>query len=167
MTKGTHSVSVAMMLKLSGMIIMLSGCHLGVGLDNTHLDNSRFMNLWTTYNHCLNSMDLDTTQFDAEKLRELSKNVTAKSNWDIPLARQIAGLVSQPTDRFAVDVNAMTASCALHSGKTAVVGGYNDVAREIFHRVIHDHPHPTYSYYTLQARAHLTKLDMELHALLQ
>jgi hypothetical protein len=167
MTKGRHSVSVKMMLKLGGMIVLLSGCHLGVGLDNTHLDNSRFMNAWTTYTHCLNSMDLDTTQSDAEKLRALSKNVTAKSNWGIPLARQIAGLVSQPTDRFAVDVNAMTASCTLHSGKTAVAGGYNDVAREIFHRVIHDHPHPTYSYYILQARAHLTKLDMELQALLQ
>ena len=164
MTKGTHSASVAMML--SGMIILLSGCLVGVGVDKTHLDNSHFMNSWTTYTHCMNSMDLDTTQFDAEKLRELSKNVTTKNNWEIPLARQFAGLVSQPTDRFAVDVNAMSASCTLHSGKTAVSGGYNDLARELFHRVIHDHPHPTYSYYTLQARAHLTKLDMELQALL-
>lgn len=165
MTKGRHSVSLKMMLQLGGMIILLSGCHLGVGLNNAHLDNSRFMNSWAMYTHCLNSMDLDTTQIDAEKLRELSKNLTATSNWDIPLVRQMAGLVSQPTDRFAVDLNAMTASCTLHSGKAAVAGGYNDVAREIFHRVIQDHP--TYSYYTLQARAHLTKLDMELQARLQ
>ena len=167
MTKDTNFVSVAMKLKLGGMIILLSGCHIGAGLDSTYLDNSRFMNSWTTYNHCLNSMDLDTTQFDAERLRELSKNVTAKTDLDIPLAIQIGGLVSQPTNRFAVDLNAMTVSCALHSGKMAVAGGYNDIAREIFQRVIHDHPHSTYSYYTLQARAHLTKLDMELQALLQ
>jgi hypothetical protein len=167
MRKGKHSVPVAIMLNLGGMIILLSGCHVGAGLNNAHLENSRFMNSWTTYTHCLNSMDLDVTQFDAAKLRELNKNVTAKNNWDIPLAKQITGLISQPTDRFAVDVNAMTASCTLHSGKTAVAGGYHDVAREIFHRLIHDHPHSTYSYYTLQARAHLTKLDTELQATLQ
>jgi hypothetical protein len=165
MSRSTHSVSVAMML--SGMIVLLSGCLVGVGVDKTHLDNNLFMNSWTTYTHCVNSMDLDATQFDAEKLRELSKNVTTTSNWEIPLAGQFEGLVTQPTDRFSVDVNAMTASCTLHSGRTAVAGGYNDLARGLFYRVIHDHPHPTYSYYTLQARAHLTKLNMELQALLQ
>ena len=50
MTKGTHSSSVAMML--SGMIILLSGCLVGVGVDKTHLDDSRFMNSWTMYTHC-------------------------------------------------------------------------------------------------------------------
>lgn len=167
MIQGRHSVSVSMMLKLGGTIILLSGCQVGAGLGNSHLDNSRFMNSWTTYTHCLNSMDLDTTQVDAEKLRELSKNVTAESTRHIPLVTQITGLISQPTDRSAVDVNAMTASCALHSGRTAVAGGYNDIAREIFHRVIHDHPHSTYSYYTIQARAQLTKLDRDLYALLR
>ncbi len=165
MTKDTHSVSIGMML--SGMIVVLSGCHMGIGIDKTSLDNSHFMNSWATYTHCLNSIDPDTTQFDAEKLRELSKNVPTKSTWDIPLSGHIAGLISQPTDRFAVDVNAMTASCTLHSGKTAVARGHNDLARELFRRVIFEHSHPSYSYYTLQARAHLTKLDMELQALLR
>lgn len=161
MTSHIHSISRITLIMLIGIVTGMAGCHLG-GIDNAHLENSRFMDSWATYTHCLSSMNLDIARLDAEKLAQLRKNVPAQRTWNISPAERITGAVL--VDRLAVDINAMTASCTLHAGKAAVAEGRTDTAREIFHRVIHEHPTPAYSYYTSQARAQLAQLDLELQA---
>jgi hypothetical protein len=65
--------------------------------------------------------------------------------------------VANPTNRVAVDVEAMAVACALHTGELALNQGETDIARDLLVSVIKLHKEES-SYYVLKARTLLVKL---------
>jgi hypothetical protein len=75
------------------------------------------------------------------------------------LPKQLGRLVSNPTNRFAVDVRAMASACSLHAGQLAIAQGRVDLARDSFATVLTLHPSNDSSYYVTQAQSRLHGLE--------
>ncbi|NOU09312.1 MAG: hypothetical protein HOO98_04735 [Nitrospira sp.] len=75
----------------------------------------------------------------------------------MPLPTHLERLVANPTSRVAVDVEAMVAACALHTGELAFNQGQIDIARDLLVSVIKLHKEES-SYYVLKAKTLLAKL---------
>lgn len=133
------------------IIFLLTACQLSGNLRQEDLDNTRFMDVWLTYTHCVTSFDLESTQQDSSRLRNMSQTETSPKS-ELPLAN------SQTTTRLAVDPKAMSASCTLHAGDIAAMSGRADIAREMFNAVLTEHAQSIYAYYTQQARTRLIEL---------
>ncbi|MBL8072819.1 MAG: hypothetical protein JNL29_00525 [Nitrospira sp.] len=96
-----------------------------------------------------------------DQLRSAGRLGQEKDGFILPLPNQIAHLVSTPTSRVAVDVEAMTSACALHTGELAFTQGYLDVARDLFTSIIRLHEGQN-SYYAVRAKTLLAKLEQGL-----
>ncbi|MBU6433788.1 MAG: hypothetical protein KJS98_10785, partial [Nitrospirae bacterium] len=80
----------------------------------------------------------------------------------LPLPGKLEKFVSAPAARFAVDVKAMAAACSLRAGSAAVAAGKLDVAKDLLQTILSYHPQSEYAYYTLQAKALLSELEMNV-----
>ena len=140
------------------VLLLASGCQTGptrqVGLDNTG-----FMSLWETYTHCRTSSDLSDAYRDVRTLTQASQLRYAHDGFVLPLPAKLQQLVTNPANRFAVDVKAMASACSLHAGQLALDRGYVELAREFFSTVLALHPSEESSYYLVQAQNYLTQLD--------
>ena len=130
----------------------LAACQLNENLRQEDLDNTRFMDVWSTYTHCVASLDLESTQQDSSRLRHLSQMEIGPTKFESSLPS------SQTTTRLAVDPKAMSASCTLHAGNIAAMSGRSDIAREMFNTVLREHAQSIYAYYAQQARTRLIEL---------
>lgn len=143
------------------------GCQSNPAVTSVRYDNVRFMDVWSTYTHCLSAEDSQVALQDSTKLRVVSRAQTTRSTLDTILPTSLKNMVSQPSSRLAVDVNAMAASCSLHAGNLAMSAGELDVARSQFREVLQGHAESDYAYYTAQARERLTQLELTLQAALR
>ena len=143
------------------------GCQSNPAVTSVRYDNVRFMDVWSTYTHCLSAEDSQVALQDSTKLRVVSRAQTTRSTLDTILPTSLQNLVSQPSSRLAVDVHAMAASCSLHAGNLAMSAGELDVARNQFREVLQGHAESDYAYYTAQARERLTQLELTLQAALR
>ncbi len=143
------------------------GCQSNPTLTSVRYDNVRFMDVWSTYTHCLSADDSRVALLDATKLQDVSRAQTTRSSLDTILPAGLKNMVAQPSSRLAVDVHAMAASCGLHAGNLAMSAGELDVARDQFREVLHGHAESDYAYYTAQARERLTQLELTLQAALR
>jgi hypothetical protein len=140
------------------LLVLVTGCQTG----KAPVSNSNFMGLWTVYNRCQSSSDLDTMRIDVRQLQDGSQvetMTTAKDDPIRPFLRPIERWITPPITRLAADPKAMAASCMLYTGQAAVTFGRMDVASEMFSAVIQHFPQPQYSYYTDQARVMLAQLN--------
>ena len=140
---------------LLGTAIFTSGCTTGPSPQLLELKNSGFMSLWNTYADCKSTSDLAQATSDLKHLRSTSQE--ANEGFILPLPTHFERLVANPTNRVAVDVEAMAAACALHTGELALNQGLTDIARDLLVSVIKLHKEEG-SYYVLKAKTLLAKL---------
>jgi len=140
---------------LFGAALLTAGCTTGPTPQLTELKNSGFMSLWNTYADCKSTSDLAQATSDLKHLRSTSQE--ANEGFILPLPTHFERLVANPTNRVAVDVEAMAAACALHTGELALNQGLTDIARDLLVSVIKLHKEEG-SYYVLKAKTLLAKL---------
>ncbi|MBH0196883.1 MAG: hypothetical protein HP494_15155 [Nitrospira sp.] len=88
----------------------------------------------------------------------LNQQNEGQDGFVLPLPTQLERLVSNPANRLAVDIHAMTAACSLHTGQLALYEGHVDEARQAFTSILT--LNQTLSpYYILQAKRFLTELE--------
>lgn len=143
------------------------GCQSNPATTSVRYDNVRFMDVWSTYTHCLSSDQTQSALLDSHKLREVSQAQALRSPLDDFLPTKLKSMVTQPATRLAVDVHAMAAACSLHAGNLAVSVGEHDLARNEFRQVLENQTQSDYSYYASQARERLSYLDLTLQAALR
>jgi hypothetical protein len=146
-------------------VISLDGCgSSGQSSGLSLLDNSRLMDLYSTYTHCHRGEDLDAMRADAQRLSGAANTIDSAVD-PIPLESREpvhSGLIG----RLSVDPAEMAASCTLHTGQVAQEMGRLYVAREMFHMVVITYSQPRYQYYAAQARLGLEQLDAASRATL-
>lgn len=76
-----------------------------------------------------------------------------------PVPKPIERFVADPVKRLAVDLEAMTAACQLHTGQYALTMGRRDLAADMFQAIIAEHGEPDYHYYVAQALAGLAHVQ--------
>ncbi|MBS0171920.1 MAG: hypothetical protein JSR62_16350 [Nitrospira sp.] len=157
-------------VSLVGMLAMAMtaiGCQSNPTTTSVRYDNVRFMDVWSTYTHCLSTSEIQAALLDANKLRQVSQAQPTQSPLNNLLPAKLRSMVSQPASRLAVDVRAMAASCGLHAGDVAMSAGESDLAMDQFRDVLQSHAGSDYSYYTAQARERLSQLELTLQAALR
>jgi hypothetical protein len=145
---------------LLGLALLVSGCQGGTSLKTVGLDNPGFMNLWGTYTHCKSTSDLVETQQAMGKLTTAALASQGHEGFVLPMPQQLERFVATPSNRLAVDVHAMAASCSLHAGQIAFSSGRIDLAKEALAGVITLHKEnqePTY--YLAQANKLLAEME--------
>jgi hypothetical protein len=145
-------------LGLVALTLAASGCQSNP-VKSPGLDNMGFMSLWETYSHCKVSSDLGQVLPETQKLADAARLQYGNDGFILPLPAKLGKLVTDPTNRFAVDVRAMASACTLHAGQLALESGHTDLAKDLFARVLDLHPSDESSYYRLQARTFLKELD--------
>lgn len=141
---------------LLGAAVLTSGCTTGPSPHQlTELKNSGFMSLWNSYADCRSTSDLAQATSDLTQLRSANQEVS--EGFILPLPTHLERLVANPTNRVAVDVEAMAAACALHTGELALNQGQTDIARDLLVSVIKLQKGEG-SYYVLKAKMLLAKL---------
>lgn len=144
---------------LAMMALLASGCQTASQTHSAGLDNTGFMSLWQTYSHCRLSSDVSEAQYDMLRLTEATRLKYGNDGFVLPLPKKLDQLVSNPTNRFAVDVRAMASACSLHAGQLAVGKGELDLARDLIKTVVKLHPPEESSYYLSQAKIMLNGLE--------
>ena len=147
--------------------LSLVGCQSNPATTSVRYDNVRFMDVWSTYTHCLSSDQTQSALLDSHKLREVSQAQALRSPLEDFLPTKLKSMVTQPASRLAVDVHAMAAACSLYAGNLAVSVGEHDLARNEFRLVLENQTQSDYSYYASQARERLSYLDLTLQAALR
>lgn len=143
---------------LLGVILLVSGCQTSSSPKLTGLDNTGFMSLWETYTDCKAASDLSQASLAMKRLTAASQLQDRNEEFVLPLPTKLERLVTNPTNRFAVDVRAMAAACSLHTGQLALQQGRTDFARDVFASVVTLHREES-SFYVLQAKTFLTELE--------
>lgn len=143
-------------------VVLASGCTTGLPSQPTDHKNSGFMSLWNTYADCKSTSDLTQATSDLAQLRSAIQIAETNEGFILPLPTHLERLVANPTSRVAVDVEAMTAACALHTGELALSQGETDLARDLLLSVIKLHKEEG-SYYVLKARTLLVKLGQGIN----
>lgn len=153
---------------LLGLMLLVSGCQTGAPLKTAGLDNPGFMNLWGTYMHCKSTSDLSEARYDMSKLTNAALVRQGHEGFVLPMPQQLEQFVTTPANRLAVDVQAMAASCSLHTGQVAFGYGEIDVAREALTGVITLHKqNEEPNYYLAQAHKLLAEMQNGVQVSLQ
>lgn len=147
-------------------MVFTVGCQSTRPGSQSVLDNATFMDLWKVYRHCQSLTDLDLMKADSTVLSSARNHSEPGPHFLLPLPDKLERLVSRPSVRLAVDVNAMAAACTLRTGQLAFEAEQLDLANEMFHAVVDNYPHPDYSYYTVQARTALHEIENGLQVTL-
>jgi len=128
------------------------------------IENGSFMSLWRTYSHCQATSEIGQLREDALTLTNAANRSVTHEGFVLPLPGKLEQFVSTPAARFAVDVKAMAAACSLRAGSAAVEAGKLDIAKDLLQTILRYQPQSEYAYYTLQAKALLSKLATNLIA---
>jgi hypothetical protein len=152
------------LLLVLGVALLASGCQATSFLSkDTHLDNERFMSIWQGYNACKVAANFHSAHSEWQRLSSaaLSSPMGREDEFVLPLPTKVRRLVSEPTNRLAVDVRAMAAACSLHAGQLALYEGRIEAARELFSAVLsYQKTQKDLSpYYANRAKRFLTELD--------
>ena len=148
-------------LGLIGVVVLASGCQTSHSTDAVVLDNSKFMSLWQTYSDCKLASDFNRANTGMKQLSSaavLDQQNNGYNGFVLPLPTQLERLVSNPANRLAVDIHAMTAACSLHTGQLALHEGHVDEARHAFTSILTLSQNLS-PYYILQAKRFLTELE--------
>ena len=145
---------------LGTLLISFGGCQ-SLQLPSkgeSTIDRSAFMALWEAYSQCQSSRDPSAMQTQLVHLQEAPSPVTIEDS-PIPLPRFLTKLASKKTiSRLAVDPKAMAASCALQTGRSAVLAQQYELAMDMFRLVMANYSEPQYAYYMNQARQELSQV---------
>ncbi len=149
------------MILLASLLAVLGGCQTTRPIVKPEaLDNSAFMNLWSTYSHCRLSLDVDAMRADVQRLNQVALAPPPRRHFPIPLPNTIKRLIAHPNPRLAVDPKAMAAACSLHAGQVAQQAGLEQLATDLYHAVVLDYPQSKYAYYVSKAGVGLEQLRL-------
>ena len=126
------------------------------------IDNGSFMSLWSTYSNCQAATDVDQLRENALTLTTAADHSLTQEGFVLPLPDKLEKLVSAPSVRFAVDVNAMAAACSLRAGSAAVEAGRLALAKELLQTVLSYQSRPDFAYYITQAKALLAEIQPDV-----
>ena len=146
-------------LILVTILVSVAGFQTGQPVQAAAIDNGSFMSLWSTYSRCQATTDIDQLREDALTLTDVANRSLTQESFVLPLPGKLEKYVSTPAARFSVDVKAMAAACSLRAGSAAVEAGKLDVAKDLLQSVLSYQPQSEYAYYTLLAKALLSKLE--------
>ena len=146
-------------LILVTILVSVAGFQTSQPVQAAAIDNGSFMSLWNTYSHCQATTDIDQLREAAMTLTRAANRSLTQEAFVLPLPDKLEQFVSTPAARFSVDVKAMAAACSLRAGSAAVEAGKLDVANDLLQSVLSYQPQSEYAYYTLQAKALLSKLE--------
>ena len=144
------------------ILVSMAWFQTGQVVQAATIENGSFMSLWNTYSHCQATTDLDQLRENALTLANAADRSLTQEGFVLPLPDKLEQFVSTPAARFAVDVKAMAAACSLRAGSAAVEAGKLSLAKDLLQTVLSYQPHSEYAYYTLQAKALLSKLEMNI-----
>ena len=144
------------------ILVSMAWFQTGQVVQAATIENGSFMSLWNTYSHCQATTDLDQLRENALTLTNAANRSLTQESFVLPLPGKLEQFVSTPAARFAVDVKAMAAACSLRAGSAAVEAGKLSLAKDLLQTVLSYQPHSEYAYYTLQAKALLSKLEMNI-----
>ena len=156
-----QDIAVRVAIGLISSSFFFSGCTTTSSSQTSEARDSSFASLWNAYGDCKSTSDLSKATANLDQLRSAGGLGKGKDGFILPLPNRIAYLVSNPTNRVAVDVEAMTSACALHTGELAFTQGYLDIARDLFVSIIRLHEGQN-SYYAVRAKTLLAKLEQGL-----
>ncbi len=146
-------------LLLLSLILVATGCQTAHFFEKeVVVDNATFMSLWRVYRHCQSSQDLDAMLADLHHLAQTVQRTPSVKDL-APVPKPIERFVSDPVNRLAVDLNAMTAACMLYTGQVALNTGRTDLAAELFQTLITNYAQPEYRYYVTQARVGMEQVE--------
>ncbi len=146
-------------LILVGILVSVAGLQFSHPVQAAPIDNGSFMSLWSTYSHCQDATDIEQLKADASTLTNVANRALTQDGFVLPLPSKIEQFVSTPAARFAVDVKAMAAACALKAGSAAVEAGKFEVAKDLLKTILIYEPQSEYAYYASQAKALLSELE--------
>ena len=149
------------LLLMCGFIVMLAGCQT-VPQTTQVLDNSTFMNLWSTYRHCASGSDLDQLRGDVKALTQATGFRTSHTNFSVPLPDLVLQHVSAQPSRVAADPKAMMAACSIHTAEVALEAGKDEVAVDLMNGLIRSYSKTEYGYYVRQAEMTLHRMQAEV-----
>ena len=144
------------------ILVSMAWLQTGQVVQAATIENGSFMSLWNTYSHCQATTDLDQLRENALTLANAADRSLTQEGFVLPLPDRLEQFVSSPAARFAVDVKAMAAACSLRAGSAAVEAGKLSLAKDLLQTVLSYQPHSEYAYYTLQAKALLSKLETNI-----
>lgn len=129
----------------------LSGCHGSWPFSDSAsvLNNSQFMEGWTTYLHCRSSVQPDEIRTDVQQLSRMAYTVATQNRASIILPASMRGLVMPPPSRLAVDPHAMMVACAKHGSEVAQFVGRPELAVELFTVVLAALREGVYAYHPM------------------
>ncbi|MDH4152324.1 MAG: hypothetical protein OEV01_00925 [Nitrospira sp.] len=154
-------IRTGVIVGLLSSAFLFSACSTTPSSQVNDASDSGFTSLWNAYGDCKSTSDLAKATTSLDQLRSAGRLGQGKDEFILPLPNKLAHLVSTPTSRVAVDIEAMTSACALHTGELAFTQGYLDVARELFVSIIRLHEGQN-SYYAVRAKTLLAKLEQGL-----
>lgn len=157
----SRGIKRGVIIGLLGSAFLFSGCTTTPSSQISEARDSGFKSLWSAYGDCKSTSDLAKATANLDQLRSADHLGQGKDGFILPLPNRIAHLVSTPTSRVAVDVEAMTSACALHTGELAFNQGYIEIARDLFVSIIRLHEGQN-SYYAVKAKTLLAKLEQGL-----
>lgn len=141
------------------LLVSLAGCQTSRPIKGAVIDNSGFMSLWKTYSHCQTESDIEGLKNDVVTLAHAANDALAQESFVLPLPKKLQQFVSQPTNRFAVDMRAMAAACSIRTGQLALDAGHLDLAKDLFKTVLDQPQADDYMYYSSQAQVLLAELE--------
>ncbi len=162
MRASANKIGTGLVIGLLGSAFLFTGCTTTSSSQTSETRDSGFTSLWNAYGNCKSTSDLSKATANLDQLRSAGGfGQEQDGSFTLPLPNRIAHLVSTPTNRVAVDVEAMTSACALHTGELAFNLGYLEIARDLFVSIIRLHEGQN-SYYAVKAKTLLAKLEQGL-----
>jgi hypothetical protein len=146
-------------LILVGILVSVVWFQTSQAVQAATIDNGSFMSLWSTYSNCQAATDVDQLRENALTLTNAADHSLTQEGFVLPLPDKLEKLVSAPSVRFAVDVNAMAAACSLRAGSAAVEAGRLALAKELLQTVLNYQSQPDLAYYVIQAKALLSEIQ--------
>ena len=144
-----------------GFIVMLAGCQT-VPQTTQVMDNSTFMNLWSTYRHCESGSDLDQLRGDVKTLAHATGFRASHTDFSVPLPDMVLQHVTAQPTRVAADPKAMVAACSIHTAEVALEAGEDAVAVELLNGIIGSYSKTEYGYYVREAETTLHRMHAEV-----
>ncbi len=155
------------LLWISLSFALLTGCQTAVGdLQRTQLRPPDFGSTWSDYMSCRKSQDLPESLRMANRLRDAVGPVSQlpQSSPDDRFVTQVRALFQPNRPRLAADPSTMALDCWLHTAAVAKTRGQDDLAYQMYSRVLQAPKSPEFSYYLHLAQTNLDKLHVDLRA---
>jgi hypothetical protein len=149
-------------LILVSILISVAGFQTGQPVQAAAIEDGSLMSLWSVYSHCQATTDIDQLRENALTLTLAANRSLTQESFVLPLPGKLKNLVATPAARFSVDVKAMAAACSLRAGSAAVEAGKLGIAKDLLQTVLLYQPQSEYAYYTQQAKALLSELEMNV-----